>query len=156
MASRIFSFAYQKLPSFTKVMDKCHYSRKAAAYGDEDSKGIKAMVRGKILLRDNIRVSAASFFVLTACSATIGTVYDNVIVFFVDNLRIRRSWNCLLPVALHDDSGRSSCANCCVFVCKSHRHEFVDKPLLADHLDADNGDYVPLKTQDVQLERISV
>ncbi|KAM7275789.1 hypothetical protein ACFE04_017655 [Oxalis oulophora] len=123
----------------------------------EDSKGIKAMVRGKNLLRGNIKVSAASFFILTASSVAIGTLYDNVVVFFVDNLWIRivvgiACFQLLFMVILVGLVVQTVV----YFVCKSHHHEFVDKPLLADHLDTYNGDYVPLQTQDVQLERFSV
>jgi hypothetical protein len=123
----------------------------------EDFKGIKAVSRGKSLLKGNVRVAAGSFFLLTACSVAIGTVYDNVVVLFVSDLWIKigvgfACYQLLFMVILIGLVVQTVV----YFVCKSYHHENVDKPLLADHLDAFLGDYVPLKTKDVQLERISV
>ncbi|CAD5195787.1 unnamed protein product [Musa acuminata subsp. malaccensis] len=42
------------------------------------------------------------------------------------------------------------------FVCKSYHHESIDKSNLADHLEAYLGEYVPLKSQDVQMEQLRV
>jgi len=38
------------------------------------------------------------------------------------------------------------------FVCKSYHHESIDKSSLSDHLEVYLGDYVPLKSSNIQLE----
>ena len=38
------------------------------------------------------------------------------------------------------------------FVCKSYHHENIDKSALSEHLEGYLGDYVPLKSKDVQME----
>jgi uncharacterized membrane protein len=42
------------------------------------------------------------------------------------------------------------------FVCKSYHHENIDKSALSDHLEVYLGEYVPLKSKDVQLEQFDV
>lgn len=42
------------------------------------------------------------------------------------------------------------------FICKSYHHENIDKSSLADHLEVYLGEYVPLKSKDVQLEHFNV
>ncbi|KAG9139348.1 hypothetical protein Leryth_011327 [Lithospermum erythrorhizon] len=42
------------------------------------------------------------------------------------------------------------------FVCKSFHHENIDKSSLSDHLEVYLGEYVPLKSKDVQLEHFQV
>ncbi|KAK9271387.1 hypothetical protein L1049_026977 [Liquidambar formosana] len=42
------------------------------------------------------------------------------------------------------------------FVCKSYHHENIDKSTLSDHLEVYLGEYVPLKSKDVQLEQFDV
>lgn len=42
------------------------------------------------------------------------------------------------------------------FVCKSYHHENIDKSALSDHLEVYLGEYVPLKSKDVQLEQYQV
>lgn len=42
------------------------------------------------------------------------------------------------------------------FVCKSFHHESIDKSSLADHLEVYLGEYVPLRGKDVQMEQYHV
>ncbi|KAJ0025718.1 hypothetical protein Pint_08029 [Pistacia integerrima] len=42
------------------------------------------------------------------------------------------------------------------FVCKSYHHENIDKSALSDHLEVYLGEYVPLKSKDVQLEQFDI
>jgi hypothetical protein len=39
------------------------------------------------------------------------------------------------------------------FVCKSYHHENIDKSSLSDHLEVYLGEYIPLKSKDVQMEQ---
>eukprot|EP01018_Ginkgo_biloba_P012397 Gb_17606 [translate_table: standard] len=42
------------------------------------------------------------------------------------------------------------------FVCKSYHHESIDKGSLSDHLEEYLGEYVPLKSSNIQLENLRV
>ncbi|KAM7276476.1 hypothetical protein ACFE04_018342 [Oxalis oulophora] len=98
----------------------------------EDAHGIKAMARSKSLLKGNVRVACTSLLLLAVISLVIGTIYDNLVVFLVDNLWIKKGvgfacFHIAILIGLVVQT-------VVYFVCKSYHHEYVDKPLLADHL----------------------
>ncbi|KAL7230881.1 hypothetical protein ACSBR2_009212 [Camellia fascicularis] len=122
----------------------------------EDVYGIQAMIKSKGLIKGKMKVSIAIFILLNLFFIGIQVVYERFVVV-EDSIWYRIGFG-------------SVCLNLLVFlilfglviqtviyfVCKSYHHESIDKFSLADHLEAYLGDYVPLKSKDVQLEQFDV
>ncbi|XAR73148.1 hypothetical protein NMG60_11007016 [Bertholletia excelsa] len=122
----------------------------------EDAYGIEAMIKSKDLIKGKMTVAFAIFMLLGLCFWGIQMAYEKNVVFgdWVWN-RIVFGIICfnllviLILLGLTIDT-------VIYFVCKSYHHENIDKSALADHLEVYLGDYVPLKSKDVQLEQFAV
>ncbi|XP_050364228.1 uncharacterized protein LOC126782914 [Argentina anserina] len=125
----------------------------------EEMRGIKAMVKSKKLLKGNMWMATIIFFTLNVLAAAIQFAFQVLVVSrdrptFGMIGRIGFGVLCLLLLfklilfALVIQT-------VLYFVCKSYHHENIDKSALSDHLEVIYlGDYVPLKSKDVQLEQV--
>lgn len=123
----------------------------------EEVRGIKAMVKSKKLLKGNMWVATIIFFTLIVLSAVLQYSFQALVVLgnsFGTVGRVAYGILCLLLLfklilfALVIQT-------VLYFVCKSYHHENIDKSALSDHLEVIYlGDYVPLKSKDVQLEQV--
>lgn len=123
----------------------------------EEVRGIKAMVKSKKLLKGNMWVATIIFFTLIVFSVVLQYSFQVLVVLgrtFGTVDRVAYGILCLLLLfklilfALVIQT-------VLYFVCKSYHHENIDKSALSDHLEVIYlGDYVPLKSKDVQLEQV--
>ncbi|KAK7320916.1 hypothetical protein VNO77_30857 [Canavalia gladiata] len=125
----------------------------------EDSWGIRAMLKSKELIKGKMVLSIFIFFTLVVSFVIIRILFKVIVVNgwwsygYVD----RTAYGVLCFFLL-------SCLflfelvvqTVLYFVCKSYHHENIDKSALADHLEVYRGEYVPLKSKDVQLEQYQV
>lgn len=124
----------------------------------EEIYGIKAMTKSKNLIKGKMGVAASIFIVIGICFAAIQFLFQSFVVFdWPINVGIRiaigiLSFFLLFKVILFG----LVIQTVLYFVCKSYHHENIDKSSLADHLEVYLGEYVPLKTKDVQMEQFQV
>ncbi|CAK7354876.1 unnamed protein product [Dovyalis caffra] len=122
----------------------------------EDFYGIKAMIKSKNLMKGNMRVAAAVFVVVGVCFVGIQFLYEFFVVLKCPlGVRIGMGIVCYLmlcKVMLFVLVVQTVL----YFVCKSYHHENIDKSSLADHLEDYLGEYVRLKSKDVQMEQLEV
>ncbi|OWM76370.1 uncharacterized protein LOC116210948 [Punica granatum] len=130
----------------------------------EEYYGIKALFKSKDLIKGKIGMSAGLIFLVTVFYVGIMLVYQ---IFVVYALRYALSygapgymlviglpcWLLLTFVMLVDFVLQTVI----YFVCKSYHNESIDKPALADHLEAYNAQYEAMKSEkDVQMEQVMV
>lgn len=124
----------------------------------EDCYGIKAMIKSKSLIKGNLAVASAIFILLNICFIALQVVFEVFVVYRRSTIFGSRFWIgllcflllivlCLFGLVIQ---------TVIYFMCKSYHHENIDKNTLSDHLEDYLGDYVPLKTKDVQLEQFDV
>ncbi|XP_072971704.1 uncharacterized protein [Typha angustifolia] len=124
----------------------------------EDSKGFDAMGKSKVLIKGKFWTAAAIFVKLNICFVGVEVGFRKLVS---EGRGLgaggRLGWALVMLVLL--------CAvvlfalvvqSVVYFVCKSYHHESIDKGNLADHLEVYLGEYVPLKSKDVQLEQFHV
>ncbi|OMO57187.1 hypothetical protein CCACVL1_25927 [Corchorus capsularis] len=124
----------------------------------EDVYGIQAMKKSKALIKGKMGVALALFLLLILCFGGIQTLFQFEVAFFWSlsvGMRILIGIVCLLLLFNVILFGLVS-KTVLYFVCKSHHHENIDKSILADHLEVYVGEYLPLKSKDVQLEQSHV
>lgn len=119
----------------------------------EDVYGMQAMLKSKELIKGKMGVAISVFIAYNLCFFGIEMLYEMYVVL-TDSILLRICFG-------------SACLNLLVilmlfglviqtviyFICKSYHHENIDKSLLSDHLEVYLGDYVPLKSADLQLEQ---
>ncbi|XP_022880660.1 uncharacterized protein LOC111397929 [Olea europaea var. sylvestris] len=119
----------------------------------EEFYGLNAVAKSQGLIRGKTGISAATFLVLSLIFFGIQLGFEYYVVLgFGGGVASRILYGILFVVLI------------CVlflfglviqtiiyFICKSYHRERIDKPSLADHLGGYLGDYVPLKSKDVQL-----
>ncbi|KAL3513777.1 hypothetical protein ACH5RR_026494 [Cinchona calisaya] len=122
----------------------------------EDSCGIKAMLKSKELIKGKMLITIVIFFKLNFSLFGIRWLFD---IYFVHGRwrfgvlhRVGFGLLCLLLLFKLILFGLVI-QTIVYFVCKSHHHENIDKSALSDHLEVYLGEYVPLKSKDVQLEQ---
>ncbi|KAL3737253.1 hypothetical protein ACJRO7_026080 [Eucalyptus globulus] len=125
----------------------------------EEDYGVKAMIKSKNLIKGKIVVSIIIFFVLNISFFLIQFAFRSWVVY--DRLAgtLSRSGYGILCFFLLSMLMLLGLVVQTViyFVCKSYHHENIDKSVLSDHLDVYLlGEYVPLKSKDVQLEQYDV
>lgn len=121
----------------------------------EDSYGIKAMIKGKNLIKGKILVSIVIFFVLNLSLVVIDNSFRSYVVYGWKEVGVVRAIGvgALCFVLLSKLILFVLVVQTVIyFVCKSYHRENIDKSALSDHLEGYFGEYVPLKTKDVQLE----
>ncbi|XP_027093799.1 uncharacterized protein [Coffea arabica] len=122
----------------------------------EDSYGIKAMMKSQELIKGKMLISIVIFFKLNLSLAAIQLLFYAHVVHggwkFGVLYRLGLGMLCLLLLFKLILFGLVI-QTIVYFVCKSYHHENIDKSALSDHLEAYLGEYVPLKSKDVQLEQ---
>ncbi|XP_051126829.1 uncharacterized protein LOC127248509 [Andrographis paniculata] len=126
----------------------------------EERYGLAAMAKSRALIRGKMGISFAVFFVLGLCFVGIQVAFEVLVVVGGGGGRgvaARVGYGILLVVAMAAVMAVGLVVQTVVyFVCKSYHHENIDKSSLADHLGGYLGEYVPLKSKDVQLENFEV
>ncbi|KAM5562491.1 hypothetical protein ABKV19_017620 [Rosa sericea] len=123
----------------------------------EETKGIKAMIKSKKLLRGNMWVVSIIFFKITALAYVIQFSFQALVVDgWVFGIMGRIGFGVLfLLLLLKLILFLLVIQTVLYFVCKSYHHENIDKSALSDHLEVIYlGDYIPLMSKDVQLEQV--
>ncbi|CAA3012189.1 uncharacterized protein LOC111372000 [Olea europaea subsp. europaea] len=125
----------------------------------EESYGLNAMAKSQALIKGKMGVSFCVFLVLGLCFLGIQLFFENRLVIRKANIglvnRIGYGLLCLFLLSIVLLFGLII-QTIIYFICKSYHHENIDKSSLADHLGGYLGEYVPLKTKDVQLEQYQV
>ncbi|KAI3451552.1 hypothetical protein Pfo_008217 [Paulownia fortunei] len=124
----------------------------------EESYGLNAMAKSRALIKGKMGVSVAVFLVVGLCFFGIQLMFEFLVVIAdgqgLGN-RIGFGILCLVLMSISMLFGLIT-QTIIYFVCKSYHHENIDKSSLADHLGGYLGEYVPLKSKDVQLEQFEV
>ncbi|KAG5241907.1 polyadenylate-binding protein B-binding protein [Salix suchowensis] len=119
----------------------------------EDFYGIKAMMKSKELIKGKMGIAAAVFIVVGICFVGIQFLFETFVVLgWPVEIRIAMGLLCLLLLFKVILFGLVI-QTVLYFVCKSYHHENIDKSSLSDHLEVYLGEYVPLKSKDVQMEQ---
>lgn len=125
----------------------------------EESYGLKAMAKSQALIKGKMGVSFCVFLVLGLCILGIQMFFKNRLVIRKGDIglvnRIGYGVLCVFLLSIFLLLGLIM-QTIIYFICKSYHHENIDKSTLADHLGGYLGEYVPLKTKDVQLEQYQV
>lgn len=126
---------------------------------EESFYGLKAVVKGKNLLKGKLVVPGLIFLVLNILVGVLQRCFDVVVVNGGREYgMVERVWFgiLILVLLLVLLLFWLVVQTVIYFVCKSYHHEIIDKSLLSEHLDFYLGEYVPLKARDVQLESMYV
>ncbi|CAA2982947.1 uncharacterized protein LOC111372000 [Olea europaea subsp. europaea] len=125
----------------------------------EESYGLNAMAKSQALIKGKMGVSVGIFLVLGLCFSGIQMFFENRLVIRKGDIglvnRVGYGSLCLFLLSILMLLGLIM-QTIIYFICKSYHHENIDKSLLADHLGGYLGEYVPLKTKDLQLEQYQV
>ncbi|KAL7102023.1 hypothetical protein ACP275_08G093500 [Erythranthe tilingii] len=125
----------------------------------EESYGLNAMARSHALIKGKMGVCFALFFVIGLFFIEIQLIFKVFVVVGTNEegivTRIGIGILCLVLLSITMLFGLIT-QTVIYFVCKSYHHENIDKSPLADHLGGYLGEYVPLKSKDVQLEHFQV
>ncbi|KAK9162522.1 hypothetical protein Syun_003424 [Stephania yunnanensis] len=123
----------------------------------EDMYGIQAMKKSKALIKGKMMVAIAIYLKLLLSVLGVQVVFQKVVfstrggslgilnklsygVVLMSVLALLILYAFVIQTVIY-------------FVCKSYHHESIDKSCLSDHLECYRGDYVPLKSNDLQLEQ---
>ncbi|KAG6396228.1 hypothetical protein SASPL_142373 [Salvia splendens] len=118
----------------------------------EESYGINAMTKSQDLIKGKMGVAFAVFMVIGVCFFAIQLMFEMLVVQGEGGVADRVGYGIVCLVLLSVLMLFGLIAQTIIyFVCKSYHHQNIDKSLLADHLGAYLGEYVPLKAADVQL-----
>lgn len=124
----------------------------------EESCGFRAMMKSKALMKGKMWVAAVILFKLNTSFYIVERVFQRLVVHgwsLGAGNRICYGIICLLLLSMLTLFGLVI-QTVIYFVCKSYHHENIDKSALSDHLEVYLGDYVPLKSKDIQLEHYDV
>ncbi|XP_044474956.1 uncharacterized protein LOC123202869 [Mangifera indica] len=121
----------------------------------EESCGFAAMVKSQALIKGKLVVTSVIFFKLNASLYIIRRVFQHLVVHGWRVAMVNRiSYGILCFLLLFKLILFWLVIQTVIyFVCKSYHHENIDKSALSNHLEVYLGEYVPLKSKDVQLEQ---
>ncbi|XP_044474728.1 uncharacterized protein LOC123202723 [Mangifera indica] len=124
----------------------------------EESCGFAAVVKSQALIKGKMVVTSVIFFVLIVSSCIIQLVFQLLVVHGWRVAMVSRiSYGILCFLLLFKLILFGLVIQTVIyFVCKSYHHENIDKSALSNHLEVYLGEYVPLKSKDVQLEQFEV
>ncbi|KAK9713258.1 hypothetical protein RND81_06G015400 [Saponaria officinalis] len=125
----------------------------------EDTYGIQAMAKSQRLIKGKMGISVAIFLVFFLCLVGIQISFEKIQVTERSSIGIfgRIGYGILSLVALTLLFLFGYVVQTIVyFVCKSYHHQNIDKSSLADHLEAYRGEYVPLTSNNIQMEQFDV
>lgn len=124
----------------------------------EEACGINAMIKSRQLIRGKIGEAVIIFFKLNTALVLIELAFQMLVVEGNSSglgSRIGYGILCFLLLFMLFLFGLVV-QTVLYFVCKSYHHENIDKSALSDHLEVYLGEYVPLKSRDIQLEQYHV
>ncbi|PIA28523.1 hypothetical protein AQUCO_06900058v1 [Aquilegia coerulea] len=124
----------------------------------EDMYGIQAMIKSKELIKGKMGLASAIYITIQFCIILIQLTFEELVVYG-DSLTMtgRLGWGIACFFLLSSLILLGLVVQTVVyFICKSYRHESIDKSCLSDHLEVYLGEYVPLKGRDVQLEHFNI
>lgn len=125
----------------------------------EDAKGVQAMNKSQALMKGKMLVAVCIFVILGLASFGIQTAFQNLVVHGWSTGVVGKAFYAIVCFLLLVKVFLFVLVIQTVlyFVCKSYHHENIDKSALSDHLEVYLlGEYVPLKSKDVQLEQVHV
>ncbi|KAL9394564.1 hypothetical protein Peur_013849 [Populus x canadensis] len=124
----------------------------------EEASGFRAMMKSRELIKGKMWVAIIIFLMLNLSSLALHILFENKVVHGSSlGILNRASFGILsLLVLLVLYLFGLVIHTVIYFVCKSYHHENIDKSALSDHLEVYLGEYVPLKSKDVQLEQFDV
>ncbi|PIN20797.1 hypothetical protein CDL12_06521 [Handroanthus impetiginosus] len=123
----------------------------------EESYGLNAMAKSQALIKGKMAVSLAVFFIVGLCFFGTQFMFKALVVFVDHGIGKRIGFGILNLVLMSISMLFGLIIQTIIyFVCKSYHHENIDKSSLSDHLGSYLGEYVPLKSKDVQLEHFEV
>ncbi|KAJ8762945.1 hypothetical protein K2173_023074 [Erythroxylum novogranatense] len=124
----------------------------------EDACGFKAMIKSRALIKGKMWMATVVFLKLSLSSAAIRIIFQKLVVrggsLGMVN-RVSFGIICFLLI-IKLFLFQLVIQTVIYFICKSYHHENIDKSALSDHLEVYMGEYVPLKSKDVQLEHFEV
>lgn len=124
----------------------------------EESCGFAAMIKSQALIKGKMLVTAVIFFVMNISLFLVRMVFWRLVVHgwsLGTGSRVLFGIFCFLLLFKLMLFGLVI-QTVIYFVCKSYHHENIDKSALSDHLEVYLGEYVPLKSKDIQLEHYEV
>ncbi|XP_019191841.1 PREDICTED: uncharacterized protein LOC109186345 [Ipomoea nil] len=124
----------------------------------EDVKGLNALLKSRRLIRGKMGISAVIFLLLNLVFFGVQTGFEYFVVLGYGGGvagRVGYGILCVGLLAILILFGLTT-QTIIYFICKSYHHENIDKSTLSDHLEDYLGEYVPLKSKDVQLESFHV
>ncbi|XP_073156511.1 uncharacterized protein [Henckelia pumila] len=124
----------------------------------EESYGLNAMAKSRSLIKGKMGVCVAIFFVLGLCLVGVEAVFKILVVLAYEKgvgYRVGLGIGCLSLMSILMLFALVA-QTIIYFVCKSYHHENIDKSALANHLEEYLGEYVPLRSKDVQMEHFEV
>ncbi|XP_075483185.1 uncharacterized protein LOC142523316 [Primulina tabacum] len=124
----------------------------------EESYGLNAMAKSRSLIKGKMGVCVAIFFVLCLCLVGVEAVFKIFVVMAYEKglgYRVGLGIGCLSLISILMLFALVM-QTIIYFVCKSYHHENIDKSALTNHLGEYLGEYVPLKSRDVQMEQFEV
>ncbi|XP_019177172.1 PREDICTED: uncharacterized protein LOC109172467 [Ipomoea nil] len=124
----------------------------------EDVHGLDAIIKSKGLIKGKLGISALIFLLLNTIFIGIQTGFEYFVVLGYGGGFTGSVWYAILFVLLLAILMLYGLTiqTIIYLICKSYHHENIDKSSLADHLEDYDGEYVPLKSKDVQLEAFDV
>lgn len=123
----------------------------------EDARGIQAMNKSQALMKGKMGIAICIFMILGFVSCGVQISFQNLVVHAVSFGVVGKAGFAILCFLLQVKLFLFGLVIQTVlyFVCKSYHHENIDKSALSDHLEVYLlGEYVPLKSKDVQLEHV--
>ncbi|KAF5180226.1 polyadenylate-binding protein 1-B-binding protein [Thalictrum thalictroides] len=122
----------------------------------EDMYGLQAMKKSKELIKGKMGLGSAIYVTIQFCILLIQFAFEEFVIY-TDTLTSRVIWGIICFFLLSSLILLGLVVQTVVyFICKSYRHESIDKSCLSDHLEVYLGDYTPLKGRDVQLEQFDI
>lgn len=124
----------------------------------EESCGFAAMIKSQALIKGKTLVAAVILFMMNNSLLVVQIIFWRLVVHgwsLGTGSRVLCGVICFLLLFKLMLFGLVI-QTVIYFVCKSYHHENIDKSALSDHLEVYLGEYVPLKSSDIQLEHYDV
>ncbi|KAJ8762832.1 hypothetical protein K2173_022961 [Erythroxylum novogranatense] len=124
----------------------------------EEARGFKAMNKSRALIKGKMWMATVVFLKLSLSFAAIQFIFQRLVLHGESLGMVNRvSFGIICFLLIFKLFLFQLVIQTVIyFVCKSYHHENIDKSALSDHLEVYMGEYVPLKSKDVQLEHFEV
>ncbi|KAL8045101.1 hypothetical protein ABFX02_08G090600 [Erythranthe guttata] len=140
---------------FVYISIVCHLASVVSVL--EEDCGIEAMIKGKALVKGKTVISFTVFFFMSSCFVLIEMVFQRFVVHG-ESFWSEIGYGIICFFLLSGFTLLGLVVQTLVYmVCKLNHREIIDEScLLANHLEVYLGDYVSLRSKDVQLEQVYV